>query len=155
MLKKYWACLLALTTISAIQALPSVANAQNVNSDRLEVGKSNQKFQTVSQRSRSQVIVGMASWYGAEFHGKPSASGETFNKFDLTAAHPSLPFGTNLKVTNVNNGKSVVVRVNDRGPFHGGRVLDVSKAAATALDFLASGVAPVRLEVVSSPRQGV
>jgi len=134
----------ATNTVAALPALPAVPKQV-----------ASIKALPVTQRIRIRAVFGMASWYGAEFHGRPSASGEVFNKFDLTAAHPSLPFGTAVKVTNVNNGKSVVVRVNDRGPFHGGRVLDVSKAAASALGFLASGVAPVRLEVVSLPRQRV
>jgi rare lipoprotein A len=96
-----------------------------------------------------RVASGMASWYGAEFHGRMSASGEIFNTYGLTAAHPSLPFGTAVRVTNINNGKSVIVRINDRGPFYGGRIIDVSKGAASVLGFLGSGVAPVRVEVLS------
>ncbi|MDX1977699.1 MAG: septal ring lytic transglycosylase RlpA family protein [Pseudanabaenaceae cyanobacterium bins.68] len=103
--------------------------------------------------SRPQ-ISGMASWYGADFHGRLSASGEVFNKFQLTAAHRSLPFGTRVRVTNLQNGRSVVVRINDRGPFYGDRILDVSKAAASALGFIDHGVARVKVEVLDSS-QGV
>ncbi|MDR1787954.1 MAG: septal ring lytic transglycosylase RlpA family protein [Treponema sp.] len=92
---------------------------------------------------------GIASWYGAEFEGKPTASGETFDSKNLTAAHPSLPFGTLLRVTNKVNHKQVVVRVNDRGPFVAGRIVDVSKAAAEALNMLATGTAPVIAETVT------
>jgi rare lipoprotein A len=91
---------------------------------------------------------GQASWYGNEFQGRPTANGETFNQYDLTAAHPSLPFGTKVKVTNLNNGRSVVVRINDRGPYAEGRIIDVSAAAASAIDMMGSGVAPVQLEVL-------
>ncbi|NJK99168.1 MAG: septal ring lytic transglycosylase RlpA family protein [Spirulinaceae cyanobacterium SM2_1_0] len=91
---------------------------------------------------------GMASWYGPGFHGRRSASGERFNQNALTAAHRTLPFGTQVRVTNVNNGRSVVVRINDRGPFVGGRVIDLSRAAASSIGMLGSGVAPVRVEVL-------
>ncbi|MDR1618453.1 MAG: septal ring lytic transglycosylase RlpA family protein [Treponema sp.] len=89
---------------------------------------------------------GIASWYGPEFDGRPTASGEIFNSTLLTAAHPSLPFGTVLTVTNKHNGKKVSVRVNDRGPFVAARIIDVSKAAAEQLDMIATGTAPVTVE---------
>ena len=86
---------------------------------------------------------GRASWYGPGFHGRKTASGETFNTNDLTAAHRTLPFGTRVKVVNKRTGKSVVVRINDRGPYAHGRVIDLSKAAAQAVGI--SGVGRVRL----------
>ncbi|WP_207883611.1 septal ring lytic transglycosylase RlpA family protein [Pseudomonas sp. 30_B] len=89
---------------------------------------------------------GTASYYGKAHHGKRTASGERFNQHALTAAHRTLPFGTRVKVTNLNNGRSVVVRINDRGPFGRGRIIDLSKAAAEQLNMLRSGTAPVRLE---------
>lgn len=95
------------------------------------------------------VVEGIASWYGAEFAGRPTASGERFDPSKLTAAHRSLPFGTLLKVSNLYNGKSVVVRVNDRGPFVTGRVLDVSRAAAELLDMISTGTAPIKAEIVA------
>jgi rare lipoprotein A len=91
---------------------------------------------------------GKASWYGPGFHGKRTANGERFNQNDLTAAHRSLPFGTKVKVTNVHNGRSVVVRINDRGPFSRGRIIDLSKAAARLIGLFQSGTAPVILEVL-------
>ncbi|MDR2740130.1 MAG: septal ring lytic transglycosylase RlpA family protein [Treponema sp.] len=90
---------------------------------------------------------GIASWYGTEFEGHPTASGELFNPAQLTAAHPSLPFGTMLKVTNVQNNRQVTVRVNDRGPFVNTRIIDVSRAAAEVLDILGTGTAPVVVEL--------
>jgi len=92
---------------------------------------------------------GIASWYGAEFNGKPTASGEIFNDSALTAAHPSLPFGTVLRVTNQHNNKSVTVRVNDRGPFVAARIIDISRAAAVQLDMITTGTAPVKVESLS------
>jgi rare lipoprotein A len=90
--------------------------------------------------------TGQASWYGAAHHGKRTASGAIYNKEALTAAHPSLPFGTRVKVTNLSNGKSVEVEITDRGPFVGGRIIDLSQAAARALGMVESGTATVRLE---------
>ncbi len=89
---------------------------------------------------------GTASYYGKAHHGKRTASGERFNQNALTAAHRTLAFGTRVKVTNLDNGRSVVVRINDRGPFGRGRIIDVSKAAAEQLNMLRSGTARVRLE---------
>ena len=89
---------------------------------------------------------GTASYYGKAHHGKRTASGERFNQNALTAAHRTLAFGTRVKVTNLDNGRSVVVRINDRGPFGRGRIIDVSKAAAEQLNMLRSGTARVCLE---------
>lgn len=90
--------------------------------------------------------VGRASWYGPGFHGRETASGEIFNQHELTAAHRRLPLGTRITVTNLENGKSVRVSVNDRGPYIHGRVLDLSKAAARRLDMVSDGVVRVRIE---------
>ncbi len=98
---------------------------------------------------------GLASWYGDDFHGRLTANGEVFDMTSLTAAHPTLPLPCYVRVTNMGNGKSLIVRVNDRGPYHGNRVLDVSHRAATLLDFQTSGVARVRVEYVGrAPLEG-
>lgn len=89
---------------------------------------------------------GIASWYGRKFHGRPTASGETFDMHAMTAAHRSLPLNCYIRVTNKDNGKSVVVKVNDRGPFHGNRVVDLSYAAANALGIVKSGTGNVTIE---------
>lgn len=94
---------------------------------------------------------GVASWYGEPFHGRRTASGEIYDMHQLTAAHRLLPLGTTLVVTHLANGRSVRVRVNDRGPFVRGRMLDLSRAAAETLDMLHSGVAPVEFYVVEPP----
>lgn len=96
--------------------------------------------------AQAKSFQGRASWYQM---GTKTASGERYNPDGLSAAHRSLPFGTKLKVTNLRNGKSVVVRVNDRGPFVGGRVIDVSRGAARRLGMISSGVAKVKVEVTS------
>jgi len=90
-----------------------------------------------------------ASWYGPRFHGKLTANGEQYDQMALTAAHKSLPFGTVLQVTNLKNGKSVIVRINDRGPFVEGRDLDLSKGTAIALGMLGRGIARVKVEEVA------
>ena len=88
---------------------------------------------------------GQASYYGAKYHGRPTANGETFNQNALTAAHPSLPFGTVVQVKNPANGRTVSVRINDRGPFVGGRIIDLSRAAASELGLIQSGVGTVEI----------
>jgi rare lipoprotein A len=98
--------------------------------------------------------VGTASWYGEDFEGKPTASGEPYNMYDLTAAHPSLPLGTFVRVTNLRNRRAVVVRINDRGPIVPGRIIDVSYSAAKVLKFQAQGIQRVRLDVVPSKKTG-
>lgn len=94
------------------------------------------------------VETGDASWYGPGFYGKKTASGERFDKNKLTAAHRTLPFGTKVRVTRRDTGRSVVVRINDRGPFVRGRIIDLSKAAAKRIDLIGIGVAPVLIEVI-------
>jgi rare lipoprotein A (peptidoglycan hydrolase) len=97
--------------------------------------------------------TGLASWYGPKFHGKLTASGEVFNQEKLTAAHPTLPLGSRVKVTNLDNGKSVDLRINDRGPYKGGRIIDVSRAAARTLGMVGRGIAPVRVERLADPER--
>lgn len=94
---------------------------------------------------------GVASWYGERFQGSTTASGELFDMNRLTAAHPTLPLGSKIILTNLKNHRSVVVRVNDRGPLVAGRLVDVSKAAARRLGFLTAGIAKVRLRTLSLP----
>ncbi|MBR1120997.1 septal ring lytic transglycosylase RlpA family protein [Bradyrhizobium lablabi] len=98
---------------------------------------------------------GLASWYGDDFHGRLTANGEVFDMTSLTAAHPTLPIPSYARVTNMRNGKSLIVRVNDRGPYHGNRLIDVSNKAAELLEFKHNGVAKVRVEYVGrAPLEG-
>jgi rare lipoprotein A len=94
-------------------------------------------------------MTGLASWYGDEFQGKPTSSREIYDMHDLTAAHRTLPFETKVMVTNLNNGRSVIVRINDRGPFVEGRIIDLSYAAASLLGMIGTGIVPVRLEILA------
>ncbi len=97
----------------------------------------------------ASVTVGQASWYGPGFYGGRTASGEVLRRGTLTAAHRYLAFGTKVRVTNLNNGRSAVVRINDRGPFHGGRIIDLAHGAAQELGVTSSGTAQVKLEVLN------
>jgi rare lipoprotein A len=94
--------------------------------------------------------TGIASWYGPGFHGKTTASGIIYNQHELTAAHQTLPLGTRVLVTNLDNGRSIEVLINDRGPFAKGRIIDLSYAAAETLGMIGPGTIPVRIEVVST-----
>lgn len=102
-------------------------------------------------RISEKVQIGVASYYGLEFHGRPTTSGEIYDMNSLTAAHPTLPLGTIVKVTNLANDKSVIVRINDRGPFKKNRIIDVSYEAAKQLGFLNDGTALVKIEVIKLP----
>jgi rare lipoprotein A len=109
----------------------------------------------VPEEDTSYREEGMASWYGDDFHGRLTANGEVFDMASLTAAHPTLPMPSYARVTNLGNGKSVIVRVNDRGPYHGNRLIDVSNKAAELLEFKGNGVARVRVEYVArAPLEG-
>ena len=101
-----------------------------------------------THQSVTNLGSGVASYYGMKFNGRPTASGEPFDMTAMTAAHRTLPFGSKVRVTNARTGKSVVVRINDRGPFHGGRVLDVSRAAAKELGLIGRGKATVELALL-------
>jgi rare lipoprotein A len=109
----------------------------------------------VPEEDTSYREEGLASWYGDDFHGRLTANGEVFDMASLTAAHPTLPMPCYARVTNLSNGKSLIVRVNDRGPYHGNRLIDVSNKAAELLEFKGNGVAKVRVEYVArAPLEG-
>jgi rare lipoprotein A len=103
------------------------------------------------QKTRTRPYqIGTASWYGSYFQGRATASGEPYDMFDLTAAHPTLPLGSWVRVTNLRNGRAVVVRINDRGPIVPGRIIDLSYNTAKVLHFESKGLQRVRLDVVKS-----
>ena len=108
-----------------------------------------EKYQLTGEAAR-ELERGHASWYGGQFHGRRTASGENYDKYALTAAHKTLPFGTIVRVRSLKLGREVDVRINDRGPFAPGRVIDVSQAAAEALGLMGAGVAEVSLNVADS-----
>ncbi len=131
---------------SAEQSIFDGYDAPNINHKyKYEVrGKQYKVFETKDNFQQ----IGVASWYGPGFHGKKTASGEIYNMNAMTAAHKTLPLGTHVQVTNLETGKKVIVRVNDRGPFHGGRVIDVSKKAAQQLGMLKKGSIKVHIKIV-------
>jgi rare lipoprotein A len=96
---------------------------------------------------------GIASWYGKKFHGRKTSNGETYNMYAMTAAHKTLPMGTRLRVSNLNTNKTVIVRINDRGPFVRGRIIDLSYSAAKEIDMISTGTAPVEIAVIESAKK--
>ena len=106
------------------------------------------RYQTMRE-ARGFVERGDASWYGKKFHGRRTSNGETYDMYAMTAAHKNLPLPSYVEVKNLNNGRVIVVRVNDRGPFHAGRIIDLSYTAATKLDIVRSGTAPVEIRVIT------
>lgn len=112
----------------------------------LTLGCAEQETEAADQSTFTQ--QGKASYYARSFHGEETANGETFNQNALVAAHKTLPFGTEVQVTNLDNGKQVTVRINDRGPFKPGRIIDLSRVAAAKIDLLDDGLAPVEIETV-------
>ena len=136
-------------TLATVLLVASLGAAQRPASS--ESGKTRN---VVSQVARSEADrtkpyqIGTASWYGDYFQGKATASGEPYNMYDLTAAHPTLPLGSWVRVTNLRNGRAVVVRINDRGPVVPGRIIDLSYNTARVLQFKSQGLQRVRLDVV-------
>lgn len=110
-----------------------------------------QKEKTITSYENyiASTYYGQASWYGPGFYGNSTANGETYRPGSMTAAHRHLPFGTKVRVTNLQNGRSAVVRINDRGPYVGGRIIDLGQGAASVLGVTSTGTAPVRLEVLN------
>jgi rare lipoprotein A (peptidoglycan hydrolase) len=126
-----------------------IAKAAVNNDDDEDAPKAKKKVAKASKGGGgSEYQSGMASWYGGNFNGRKTANGEIYNMNEMTAAHKTLPFGTLVRVTNTRNGDSVDVRINDRGPFVGGRVIDLSRAAANDIGMAGSGVAPVKLTIL-------
>ena len=128
----------------ALAALVAICASSEARPPEIKTPKANS---TVAIKTQ----FGVASWYGPAFQGLPTASGQPFNMHGLTCAHRKLPLGTHVRVTNLLNGRKLVLEVTDRGPFVGKRVLDVSMGAAKRLGFMQAGLTPVRIQVVSYP----
>ena len=133
-----------LITISSIlnSSGPTIAYGDYINSD----GMSRKEIEAIG--NHPEVQIGIASYYGREFHRKLTANGQRFNMYKVSAAHKTLPLGTRVKVTNLNNGKSIRLTINDRGPFKKGRILDLSYKAAQKLGFVNEGTTKVRIDVI-------
>lgn len=138
----------SITGLSAASRLNNSATDTSANSVQSHRVKARRPH---NQAKDHPYEVGRASWYGKAFHGKKTASGETYNMFQFTAAHPDLPLGTYVRVTNVRNRRWVIVRVNDRGPVPESRIIDLSYGAAQMLGLRAHGVERVRLDLVQPP----
>ncbi len=136
--------LVTLLLITGLEAAPRTNTHPGQNVDESNIAKTN----TASRPRPKPYQVGTASWYGADFHGKTTASGEPFNMYQYTAAHRRLPLGTVVRVTNLKNGESVIVRVNDRGPMPRSRIIDLSYGAARRIGLSGPGLEPVRLDIV-------
>ena len=154
-MRRYIARGLALVFCVASLGAAQGPNSSGTGHDRSKISQTStvaqQAYPKHPKKKTDPYQVGTASWYGEQFDGKQTASGEPFDMYDLTAAHPTLPLGTRVKVTNLHNRKSVVVVVNDRGPVVDGRIIDLSYAAAEALGFQEKGLQRVRLDVVQYP----
>src|SRR3989442_15116368 len=133
-------------TLATVLLVVSLGAAQRPASS--ESGKTQNVVSPGKANKAKPYQIGTASWYGDYFQGKATASGEPYNMYDLTAAHPTLPLGSWVRVTNLRNGRSVVVKVNDRGPIVPGRIIDVSYSTARVLQFKAQGLQRVRLDLV-------
>ncbi|MFY9686491.1 MAG: septal ring lytic transglycosylase RlpA family protein [Pseudolabrys sp.] len=119
-----------------------------VRKPTVKVARAHVVEKVTAEKSANYTAVGVASWYGGDFHGRRTANGETFDMNSFSAAHPSLPLPSNVRITNLGNQRSIVVRVNDRGPFVGGRVIDVSAKTAKVLGFYDDGLSKVKVEYV-------
>src|ERR1700704_2468331 len=131
-------------TLAAVLLVVSLGAAQRPASS--EPGKTKNSVPPGKVTTTKPYQIGTASWYGDYFQGRATASGEPYNMYDLTAAHPTLPLGSLVKVTNLHNGRAVVVRINDRGPVVPGRIIDLSYNTARVLQFQAQGLQRVRLD---------
>lgn len=146
-----------LVAASVVTLLTGAGQAKALDINQVQMPKSNfdgvhtNRWDDAWKRTTSipqLQLASVASWYGPGFHGRRTASGEIFNAHGMTAAHRTLPFGTRIRVTNLGNGRSVVLKVTDDGPHVPGRVLDVSQGAATKLGMISSGIARVRIQVL-------
>ena len=132
----------ALIIVSIIGCGPSIAYGDYVNSN----GMSRKEIEAIKNHPRVQ--IGVASYYGSKFHKKRTANGEIFNMYKVSAAHKTLPLGTKVRVINLENGRSLTMKINDRGPYVKGRVIDLSYKAAQKLGFVNQGTTKVRIEVL-------
>ncbi len=140
----------ALAVAFAASAAAGCGGGQSARAETPGAGAAESPEPAPSDGDVTSTRRGQATWYGGRFHGRTTASGETFNKHELTAAHRELGFGTRVRVTNLDNDRSVVVRINDRGPFgNPRRIIDVSRRAAEKLGMIGDGVAPVKLEILA------
>ena len=144
----------ALVSAANVGAAPVPTNHQQPRAKNSAIPVASKTSKTTQKARKAEpkpYQVGDASWYGKQFHGRTTSSGEDFDMFELTAAHRKLPLGTFVKVTNLKNGKWIIVRINDRGPYVGDRIMDLSYGAARLLNFR-DGVERVRIDLIQPER---
>lgn len=150
-LLRFWLCVLVFPFLTGCSLIFDPEIISSPENNHLPKGKTyevrGKTYQTYTS-AHGYKETGMASWYGPGFHGKKTSNGERYNQRELTAAHKLVPFGTQLRVTNLSNGKSTVVRVNDRGPFVNNRIIDLSERAAQQIGMIGPGTARVRIEAL-------
>jgi len=134
--------------ILCLECTPSPRYRSNSKPAPTATKKQKQKNKKLSFKKSKKVYKGISSFYGQKFHGKLTANGEIFDMYGVSAAHKEFPFNTIVRVTNKNNGKSLMIRINDRGPYVDGRILDCSFGAAKKLGFVSDGTAPVKIEIL-------
>lgn len=135
---------LLVTILIFYNCTPSPRYSSNLNNS----SSNNKKTKKSTKTNHKKQEIGISSYYGTQFHGNLTANGEVFDMYGVTAAHKILPLGTVARVTNLENDKSIILRINDRGPYIGGRILDCSYGAALKLDFVTNGTAKVKIEVI-------
>ena len=143
--------ILVIIGVLCIDCAPSPrykSGKSSITALKKEKRKSNKQNKTPSLNKSKMMYKGISSYYGPKFHGKLTANGEIFDMYGVTAAHKEFPFNTVTRVTNKNNGKSLIIRINDRGPYVDGRILDCSFGAAKKLGFVGEGTAPVKIEIL-------
>ena len=143
--------ILVLIGVLCVNCAPSPrykSGKSSITAPKKEKKKSDKQNKTPSFNKSKKVYKGISSFYGPKFHGKLTANGEIFDMYGVTAAHKEFPFGTVTRVTNEKNGKSLIIRINDRGPYVDGRILDCSFGAAKKLGFVGEGTAPVKIEIL-------
>jgi rare lipoprotein A (peptidoglycan hydrolase) len=140
---------LTLAAVIALVAFGAYTLVESTDTEAVLLGTGRASVNGTAEAPGQELGEGRASFYGEELAGNPTASGERFDPAKLTAAHRTLPLGSRVRVTNLRNGESVIVRINDRGPFHGNRIIDLSEAAARRIGMLQRGTARVRLELLA------
>jgi len=140
---------LAVAALVALAAFGTYTVFEGADTETVSLGTGRAGVDDLTEAPDQPPSEGRASFYGEELAGNPTASGERFDPEKLTAAHRTLPLGSRVRVTNLRNGESVVVRINDRGPFHGNRIIDLSEAAARQIGMLKRGTARVRIELLA------
>ncbi len=148
---KYLSIILLLATLSGCASAPRFTSVEQIEKDvKTDIKKPEEVtvYSNITEEKILETEIGIASYYAERFHGRKTANGEIYNMYDLTAAHPTFPLGTIARVTNLKNGKSVLIKINDRMPKHPNRIIDLSYGTAKELDMVKDGLAKVRIDIL-------